>query len=203
MHRLPELEQHVVGHIDDRADGSDAGATQVLAHPDRSRRAIVDTAEDASHELGAGLGRIQMNREDIAMRRLDRLDPGPGQCRPRQCSDLARNTDDRHRVTAIRRDIQLQHAVIEPEVIPKRLTERRVLRQLEDAGRGIGQAELLGRGQHPEGFDAAQLGRLDVQLAGQLGADGRQGRLQPGARIRCSANDLQRWARPHGNTADL
>src|SRR3546814_10198771 len=58
-------------------------------------------------------------------------------------------------------------------------------------------AQLLRRAQHAVGFDAAQLRGLDRDVA-DPGADGRQWRHQPRARVGRAANDLQ-----HGPVAGI
>jgi len=56
MHRLPELKQHVVRDIDDRADAAHIRALQSRGEPGGSERLIVDAANYSAAESRTGFG---------------------------------------------------------------------------------------------------------------------------------------------------
>ena len=127
----------------------------------------------------------------LAIRRRDCLPP---EIQSRVDRNLARNADYRHGIPAVRSDGQVEDEIIEPEVLAQRLSNRRVVGQLQDSGRGFRETQLLGGCEHPEGFQAAQLGRLDVEIPGQLRAHDRERTLQSRAGVAGAAHDLNRFA---------
>ncbi len=112
VHGLTQLKQHIVGDVDNRADRTHAGATQPLAHPHRRCGTIVDSPNDAADEFRTSRRCVKVHGKLVAMASLNWIKLGTGQLRARQRCDFARNADDRQRVTAIRRDIQLEYAVV-------------------------------------------------------------------------------------------
>ncbi|KAG1245240.1 hypothetical protein G6F65_021338 [Rhizopus arrhizus] len=89
-----------------------------------------------------------------------------------------------------------------PQDRPPGRADRGVIGQFQQAGRIVVQAQFLGRAQHAVGLDAAQLGRLDLQLA-DLRTNHRQRRDQARARVRRTADDLQQLALPGIDPAHL
>src|ERR1022692_681616 len=61
MQRLPELQHHVVGHVDHRRDRPDAAALEALFHPHRSRGSRVDAADHAAAKARACLRILDSN----------------------------------------------------------------------------------------------------------------------------------------------
>jgi hypothetical protein len=104
-------------------------------------------------------------------------------------------------VGAVGRQLDGEQGVVEGQVIAQVGADRRVLGQHQQAAALVGDAQLLGRAQHAEGFDAAQLGRLDAE-AGQVGAHQRAGDLDAGGGIGGAADDLQQLALPRVHLAD-
>ena len=65
MHRLTQLEQHVVGDVNDRIDGANPAATQLLFHPQRRWRFNIDTLHHAAQVARTGLRRFNGDRQSI------------------------------------------------------------------------------------------------------------------------------------------
>jgi len=76
VHRLAELEHHVVGDVDDRADRADAAAAQPLLDPQRRLGRRVDAAHAAADVARAGRRRVQRDAETIVAARDDSIDRG-------------------------------------------------------------------------------------------------------------------------------
>ena len=164
VHRLAELEHHVVGDIHYRAYGAHARAAQTLAHPERNRRAIVDAAQDAACEARTGRRSLELHREAL---RVSGGRAGDGRTRDRGAGErrhLARNAQDREHVAPIGRHVEVEHRLIEIEVFTQRAAERRIRRQLENSARGLGESELLRGSEHALRFHAPELRRLDGDI---------------------------------------
>ena len=83
------------------------------------------------------------------------------------------------------------------------LAHRRVGGQQQQPGRVLGNPELPGRAKHSRGFDAAHLGHLDQETAGQFGARQRTRHLDADCGVRRATDDLQRFPRPDVDAADV
>ena len=135
VHRLAELDHDEVRHVDDVVDGTDAGALEALLHPLR-RRANLDVLDDARAEAVAEVARLDANGDHV--RRLGRIvlvanDGRPLRLVARQHRDLAHEADDAEAVAAVRRELELEHDVVEAEYVLGRHTDRRIRRQDVDA----------------------------------------------------------------------
>ena len=203
VHGLSQLEHHVVGDIHHRADGAHTGAPQPLTHPQRRLGAIVDAAQDAAGEPWACCRRFEVHRQPLRMSGGRAADRGARDFGVGKGCHLAGDADDRHGVAAIGGDIQIEHGLVERQVLAQGSAERGILRQLQDSGRGVRQAELLRGGEHALGLHPTQLRRLDGEVARQLRTHQRERTLQAGARIAGTAHDLQRCAAPGRHAAHL
>jgi hypothetical protein len=65
VHRLAELEHHVVRDVHDRADAAQAAAGEALGHPARCRGTRVDIADDASAIARARCGSFERDVDTI------------------------------------------------------------------------------------------------------------------------------------------
>ena len=120
--------------------------------------------------------------------------------RTRHRRHLAGNTDQRQAVGAVRRQFQREQAVVEIEEGADRLPDRRVVGQHQQAGGIFGDAEFPCRAQHAGGLDAAHLGDLDREIAGQAGAGQRARHLEADGDVRRAADDLLRLRRRRVST---
>jgi hypothetical protein len=94
-------------------------------------------------------------------------------------------------------------SVVEIEILTDRLPNRRIGRQDQQAGGLFGNTEFLGRAEHAGGFDAAHLGDLDGEIAGQLGAGQSARHLEADGNIRRTADDGRRLATAGIDLADI
>ncbi len=110
---------------------------------------------------------------------------------------------DAGRVGAVRREIDLDHRIVEIGPLRIDLADGRVLGQFDDAVAFGRQLQLLEGAQHAERLDAANdaLAERDL-LAGDIRARRREDALQPRARIGRAADDLHEVARARIDLAD-
>ena len=192
VHRLTQLEQDIVGHVDHRADGADPAAAQALLHPPRRRRARIDVADHAAHIARAGCRGLEMHRQGLVMEGCDRLDRGCRERRTVDHGDLACESGHAQTIASIRGEIHLDAVVVQRHPAADILAYRGIRRQRQDTLGGLGKTQLLGRADHAEGLHAPQLGLLDLEVAGQHGADGRDRDLHPLGDVGGPADDLDR-----------
>ena len=110
VHRVPQLEQHVVGHVDDVVDGSDAGRLEAPRQP-RGRRADRDLGDRrgvARAKLGILQGDRELGQPSGRGHRLGRGDRERGAIHRR---DFARDAGDAQAVRPVRRDFEIQDGV--------------------------------------------------------------------------------------------
>ncbi len=192
MHRLAQLDHHVVGDVDHGVDTADIGTAQALDHPQRGRPAQVDVADHATEVARAGLGSQQLNAAhfiDLRSNGADhyRLDLGAV-----QRADFAGQAGEGQAVATVRGQADLDGGVIQlPGSRGYPGADRRIRRQLHQAGVLFADLQLLGRAEHAVGLDAAQLGLLDLEVARQFGADHGEGDLQARAHVGRAADDLE------------
>ncbi len=202
VHRLAQLKHHVLGDIDQQRYRAHTTAAQALGHPQRGLRRGVDTFDDTTkiaRRFGTG---VELDRQLTAATGGDRLCDEIQYFATRRCSNVISDAADAEAVGAVGSQLDLDAGVRQAEVLHQRLADRRVVRQFQQTGGIVVQAKLLGRAEHAVGFDAAQLGRLDLQLT-DLRTDHRQRRDQAWARIRRTTDDLQQLSLPRINLAHL
>ena len=115
---------------------------------------------------------------------------------------LARQSYHRERIRTIRRDVDVEHRLAQPEMRDDIGA---------DGGRGVQlhdpvfeplgrQRQLAGGAEHPLGIDTAHLARTDLQAAGQLRADARDRHDLPLGHVRRRGRDreLRRSTDVHG-----
>ena len=191
MHRLTQLQHHVVGHVHHRADRAHAGATQPLGHPQRRASGRIDTLDNAP----------QVTRRIFAG---PQADAPAGSAGNRSCRDgrqrghtaeqgghVVSQSMQAQAIRAVGRDAQLDTGIRQPEIIRQREAHRRLCRQLEQA-RGVGiDTQLAGRAQHAKRLHTTQPGWLDRHVARQHRAHHCQWHLDANTRIGRTADDLQ------------
>ncbi|EEF26219.1 conserved hypothetical protein, partial [Ricinus communis] len=196
VHRTALVEGHVVGDIDERIDRTQADSKQPLLHPLRAR-AVLDATHDAQAEARAELLVIEIERQldrgfafDRERRRgagLQRAEAGGGQ--------IAGDAVDRGAVRTVRREIDLDDRIIEMSIGGERGSDRRIGGQIDDAVVIVGHVELLFGAHHAMAFDATDLADAERHVdAGDIIARPCQRADETGARIRRTADDLQRLA---------
>ncbi len=202
VHRLAQLQHHVLGDIHQQRHRAHATATQALGHPQRSGRARVDALDDAT-DVTRRLGACgQCNGQFARPHRRDRRGGERHHFTGARGGHVEGDAADAEAIGTVGGQLDLDAGVGQAEVLDQRLADRRIGRQLEQA-RGIAvQAQFLGRAQHAVGLHAAQLGRLDRQRA-DLRAHHGQRRKQARACVRRAADDLQVLALPRVDLADL
>ena len=128
MHRLPELEHDEVRHIDDVIDGADAGPLEALLHPLRRRRDL-DILHHAHAEAIAEILRLYARLDEVG--RLGCIvlltaNDRPLRLVPREDGDLAHETEHAEAIAAVRRELELEHDIVEAEHVLRRHTDRRI-----------------------------------------------------------------------------
>ena len=128
MHRLAELEHDEVRHIDDVVDGADAGPLEALLHPLRRRRDL-DILHDAHAEAIAEILRLDARLDEVG--RLGCIvlltaNDRPLRLVPREDGDLAHETEHAEAIAAVRRELELEHDIVEAEHVLRRHTDRRI-----------------------------------------------------------------------------
>jgi len=201
MHRLAELEHDVIGDIHHWADRALPCAAQPLAHPQWCHGAIVDAANDAAGKRRAGRRVFDPDRQLVARRRREAADHRARELRAGEGGHLARDSENRHRVTAVRRDVEIEHRLVEVEVRAQRLTERGIRRQLENPARPFRDPEFLRGSEHALRFDATQLRRLDRDISRECRPYLGEGALESDAGVARATDDLHRLAAAGGHLA--
>ena len=97
----------------------------------------------------------------------------------KQRRHVVRQADHAQAIGAVRRELQLDTGVGQAKILGQRLADRRVVRQLQQAGRIGIDAQLLGRTQHADRLHATQLRRLDAMPPGRLAPTVASGTLRP------------------------
>ena len=186
-----------VGDIDQRIDRPQPDRGQPLLQPVR-RRAVLDAAHQAQRE-----GRTQRRRRAEIERHLhrtgelalDRLDRRILELAHVGGGKIARDAVHAGAVAAVRRQIDLDHRIVEAGPVGVRRADRRVVRQLDDAVVIVGDLQLGFGHQHAAAFDVADLADAERDvLAGNVGARRREHAVHAGARIRRAAHHLDRIA---------
>ena len=202
MHRLAELQHHVLGDIHQQADRAHAAATQALGHPQRGGTGGIhafDHAAEITRRIRTG---VELNRHARVMQRRHRRVVEGFDLAAGRGSHVEGNAAHAEAIGAVRRQLQFDAGIRQTEVIRERRAHRRIRWQFEQTGRVGIQAQLVRRAQHAVGGHAAQRGCLDRELA-DPGADGGERRHQARPRIRRPAHDLQHGAVTGVDLADL
>ena len=94
VHRLTQLKQYIVGHVNHGINGADTATAQFFFHPQRGWRFHIDAFDDATQIARAGVGGVYGNRQNISDGCCYRRDFRLNQRRFVQHSHVTGDTDD-------------------------------------------------------------------------------------------------------------
>ncbi len=177
-------------------------AAQALLHPQGCGRRGIHTTQHPAEVAWTGGRGLYIDLEGSIDRGRHRCDSNRADRCTGQGADLACDTLDAEAVAAVRCQVDLDQRIIQPQQVDHALTGHGIGRQVHQAGMVIAQAQLARRAQHAEGFHAAQLALPDLQITRQFCTHRRQRVLAAGLDVRCTADDLQRFALPGIDAAD-
>ena len=178
VQRLAQFQQHIVGHVDDRVDGAHAGAAQALHHPQRRLGGGVDAADHPAQVTRAAVAVVQGHREAVVQGGGHRLDGGLVERGAVEHAHFPGDAAQAQAVGPVGGQVHFDDGVVQGQVVTDVGAQRGVVRQFQQAVDAVLQAQLGAAAQHALGGLAAQLGFLDLQVAGQQGADPGERRLQ-------------------------
>ena len=199
VQRLAVGEHHVVGHVDDVADGAHAGVREARLEP---RRGVGDG--DAADDGGA-VPRAEVRVGDLdldgrggrsAAERARRRDGRRRQLQTGRRRDLTGDAVDAEAVRPVGRQLELEHGLAHRQVALQRLADDPRVREHGDAGALLLVAELLLAHDHAVALDAAQVGLLELEAVLEHGAAERDRHRVAGLEVVRAADDL-----PHAAVA--
>src|SRR6185503_19327929 len=126
MERLSELEHHVVGYVDNGRDGADAAALDALPDPCRRRSGGIDALDDAAAKTRARQWILDADAAPSGAAGGRRLERRLRQRYPGDRRDFAREAQDRQAVGTIRRQLDLEHGIVEVEDTAQVGADRRI-----------------------------------------------------------------------------
>ena len=171
VHRLAQLEHHIVGNVDQQRDRPHPGVDQTLLDDLGRRRRRVDPAHGDGGEPVASGRVLDQNRVTISVRdqRRDQRSRIRVRQRQRMCQ-LAGDAAHREAVPAIRRDRQLDDQVVQPDDRPRLRTRLGGTgRQHDDAGVVVADAQLATGADHSGRLPAVRGALGNREIAGQYG----------------------------------
>ena len=200
VHRLVELEHHVIRGVHDVVDRAHAHRLEPPPEP-RGRRADACPADHGGVEPGARLD--VLDRDPDAANRFARAGAAGGwhvdrfgagnlrqaERRPVRRRELARHALVTQEVGPVGGDVHHEPRVSKREHVKQRRPGRSVGGELEDAIMLLAEAELARGAEHPLAYHAADRARLDAESLGpgHLGAE-------PGKRVALPHRDIGRPA---------
>jgi hypothetical protein len=125
VHRLAELEHHVVGDVDGGVDAAHVAAAQALDHPQRGRLAQVDVTDDTAQVAWAGSRGADFDRAHFVVGRAQ-PDYRAGDRDVVQGADVAGQAGQGQAVAAVRGQADLDAGVVEVQVLANVLADRGV-----------------------------------------------------------------------------
>ena len=155
MHRLAQLQHHIVGRVDHGIDRAHPAAAQALGQPQRRARRHVDTLEHATEVARRGALRLQPHAAPDLAGHGDRSLRRQGHVAAHQRGNVIGHAVEAEAIGAVGGQAELDAGIRQAKVFGQRLANRRIVRQLEQAGSIVVQAQLLRRAQHAERFHAA------------------------------------------------
>ncbi len=194
VQRLTGEHHHIVGDVDDVVVRTHAQGVEALDHP-VGRRADLHVAHDAS-DIAVAQALVGNLDRKLVVRRAAGLGLDGGQLNVEIAVEdgtgLAGHADHGQAVGAVGRDLAVEHGITRAHILGKRHAAERILGQDHDAGVVAAQAEFARGAVHAHGHDAAELALLDLDVAGQLGADHGRDDVVAGLEVLRAADDLQR-----------
>ena len=193
MQRAVEGEGEEVGDIDQRRDRAQADGLEPRGQP-VGRGSVGDAPDQAACEEraafglergvdGNGDGAVEGARDDGDRQRLQRAQP------PRR--EVARDPPHAKRIGAVRRDLDVDHRIVQAAKVDKARAQGGVCGQFDDAVMRIRQHEFAFRTEHPVRLDPPDHPGLEVHprarnMRAGRGEDAHEAR----PRIRRAADDL-------------
>ena len=115
VHRLAELEHHVVRDVDDRVDRTQTRASQPFPHPEGRLRPRRSDRGSARGEARAARPGCQLDLHRVGAAGNGRVDFRNYEGLTGQRRDLARYAEHAHAVTAVRGQVEAENYVVERE----------------------------------------------------------------------------------------
>ena len=194
VQRPATVEGYVVGDVDQRIDRAQPDREQALLHPLR-RRAVPDAAHQPQRKTGTQVRRVDRHLDRAGAVAGHRVDRAALQCAEAGRGEIAGNAVDSGRVGPVRRQVDLDHRVVELRPCRERRSDRSISRQVDDAVMLVGELQFAFRAHHAAAFDTANGADRQRHVdAGHIGSGRGEGADQTGARIGRAADHLHRVA---------
>ncbi len=142
VHRLAELQHHVVGDVHDRIDAAHPAATQLLGEPERARGRWVDPPDHPAEISRAAISILDLDAERILHHRRDRLHLAGGNSDVVEHAHLPGQPPHAEAIAPIRREIQVDHHVVERQRLAQVVADTVAAVELEDAAVIVSKAQL-------------------------------------------------------------
>ena len=205
VQRLVQLEEHVVGGIDDIVDRPGPRGAKPGLQPLR-RRPHCDPSNDGREVAEAAIAVLDRHAHTAGGGRLlarlpARRPYGSPERRQHQIAhaprrELTRHTRVARQVDAVRREVDLQSCVRQADGLDEGIARRVLVPEAHDARRIPTQAKFLLGAQHPVAFLPTDLAALDLESAGQR-ATRRYERIERVLRhVRSSADHVEQVPTP-------
>ena len=199
MKRLSYLEEDEVGDVDDVVDGIVTDGDEFLLEPFR-RRADLDALDGDPGITGSALGVEHLHGYALSCPLAESGDVGHVELarntvEPQPRIEVAGDADVRRCIHAVGCDLILDHGFgLEVQVVLGGSADDGIGLEHHDAGMVFADAELVSRADHAERLNAADLGFLDLEIAGKDGAEGGEKDLLAGGDIGSTADHGDRLA---------
>ena len=190
MQRLAQLEHHVIGDIDQRADGANPAALDTLAQPVRRSCSGIDTTDHPAAVPRTCLGRIEDNCASAFDGREHGLTGGRGIRSAGKCGDLAGDTCEAQAIGPVRCELDRKRDIIERQIITNVVADGCARGQLKQPPMVLRQPQFARRTKHSERFDTPQFCSLDLEPR-KPRTDQRTRNHKAGRSVRRPANNLQ------------
>ena len=213
VHRLVQLEHHVVGRIDHVVDRADPHRRKPPREP-VGRRRHAHPSENGAEEAGTTFRVLDRNphpagrrgrtgargrRHRTARRAGERRKPELHAVRDRE---LPGNSLVAKEVGTVGRDVEDETGIRQRHGLEQRRARRGVGGKLPEALMVVAESQLARGAKHPLGDFTAQLALLDAKAAGQRGTYRREGIPPPRGDIGRAADDMAPGPRAVVHDAD-
>ena len=185
---------HVVGDVHDVVDGSATGGDDTASQP-LGAGADLHAANDARHVAAAELGGVDAHVHEVGRARTFLARNGRQldvRVLVQHGTHLGGHAHVGEAVGAVGRDLAVEHDVARAVVLRERHAHGGVRRQNHDAGVIAAEAKLALGAVHAAGLHAAELALLDLEVAGEHGADHGHDDFVALVEVLGAADDLQR-----------
>ena len=204
MHRLPDLEHHVVGDVDHRGQGAYATPAKAFLHPQRTLRGRIDTSNDPANVARTALGRVEHNGQHVAHPGLDRRRaPAAFRRHTVRDGDFTREPLDAKAIAAVGSDAHFDGDVIQCQALHQIHAGRCVGIEFDDSTGILAEPQLPCGAQHALRQLSANPALPDLQTIGETRPGGSERRAQTGAHIGRAAHDTSGLAAAVVDLAEL